>query len=170
MSSKKHIGHPSSRKRDNLQVEEQRDEPSPHSQIYESQPSSPPHHQHEVESVNIVQQPSSSRRSSRRSTREVSLPPSEPLPTVEPFSETYIRKKKKPFSSSQKERSAQLKVLEQSSTREAKVLTRSQAKGKEKLIESPTIEPRLPSQEIHVTESEVELLKEIELDVLVIVI
>ena len=112
-----------------------------------------------------MQQPSSSRRSSRRSTREVSLPPSEPLPIVEPFSETYIRKKKKPFSSSQKARSIQLKVLEQSSTREARVLTKSQAKDKEKLIKSPIVEPRLPSQEIHVTESDAELLKEIELDV-----
>ena len=69
-----------------MQVEEQRDQPSPHSQIHGSQPSSPPHRQHEVEPVNVVHQPSSSRRSSRRSTHEVSLPPLEPLPTVEPFS------------------------------------------------------------------------------------
>ena len=69
-----------------MQVEEQRDQSSPHSQIHESQPSSPPHRQYEVESVNIVQRPSSLRRSSRRSTREVSLPPSKPFPTVEPFS------------------------------------------------------------------------------------
>lgn len=98
------------------------------------------------------------------------MPPSEPLPPVQPFSEIYSRKKKKPSFSSQKERSTQLKVLEQSSNREPRVLTRSQAKGKDKLINSPTIEPRVPPQEIHATESEVELLKEIELDVLVTVI
>jgi hypothetical protein len=82
------------------------------------------------------------------------LSPPKPLPTVEAFSETYTRKNKKPFSSSQKVSSSQSKVLEKSSTREAMVLTRSQAKDKEKLIKSPTVEPRLTSQEIHVTESE----------------
>ena len=117
-----------------------------------------------------MQQPSSSRRLSRQSTREVSLPPSEPFPTVKPFLETYTRKKKKPFSSSQKVRSSQSKVLEQSSAREARVLTRSLAKEKEKLIESPTTEPRQPSPEIHVTESKAKLLKEVELDVPVTII
>ena len=48
MSCKKQIGRPSSRKRANLQVEEQRDEPSSHSQNHESQPPSPSHHRHEV--------------------------------------------------------------------------------------------------------------------------
>ena len=38
------------------------------------------------------------------------------------------------------------------------------------MIESPTVEPRLPSQKIHVIEYEAELLKEIELDVPVIVV
>ena len=98
------------------------------------------------------------------------MPSPEPLPTVEPFLETYTRKKKKPFSSSQKVRYAQLKVLEKSFAKEVRVLTRSLAKDKEKLIESPTTKPRLPSPEIHVTESEVELLKEVELDVPVTVV
>ena len=86
MFSKKPIGRPSSRRRASSQVEEKRDQSSPHSQIHGSQPSSPPHRQHEVESVNTVQQPSSSRRSSRRSTHEVSLHPLETPPTVQPFS------------------------------------------------------------------------------------
>lgn len=92
MFSKKRIGRPSSRRRASSQEEEQRDQSSPRSQIDRSQPSSPPHCQHEVESVNVVQQPSSSRRFSRRSTHEDSLPPLEPLPTVQPFSEIYSRK------------------------------------------------------------------------------
>ena len=170
MSSKKHIGHPSFRKRANLQVEEQRDEPYSHSQNHEIQPPSPSHHQHELEQENIVQQSSSSRRLAQRSTRKVGLPSPEPLPIVKPFSKTYTRKKKKPFSSSKKVRSAQPKVLEQSSAMEARVLTRSLAKEKEKLIESPTVEPRPPSPEIHVTEFEVELLKEVEIDVPITVV
>ena len=117
-----------------------------------------------------MQQSFSSRSLARKSTRKVGLPPLEPLPTVEPFSETYMRKKRKPFSSSQKVRSAQSKVLEQSFAREVRVLTRSLAKDKEKLIESPTTKPRLPSLEIHVTESEVEILKEVELDVPITVV
>ena len=38
------------------------------------------------------------------------------------------------------------------------------------MIASPTVEPRVPSQEIHVTESEAEILKEIDLDVPVTII
>lgn len=106
----------------------------------------------------------------RRSTRKVELPPPEPLPTIKPFSKTYMRKKKKPFSSFEKVRSAQSKISENSSAREARVLTRSLAKEKEKLIEPPIAELRSPSQEIHVTESEVELLKEVEIDMPVIVV
>lgn len=98
------------------------------------------------------------------------MPPSETLPIVQPFSEIYSKKKKKPSFSPQKERSTQLKVLEQSSNKEPRVLTRSQVKGKEKLIASPTVEMRVPSQEIHVTKSKVELLKEIDLDVPVTII
>lgn len=81
-----------------------------------------------------------------------------------------MRKKKRPFSFSQKVRSTQSKVLEKSSPREARVLTRSLAKEKEKLIESPIAELRLPSPEIHVTESEAELLKEVEIDIPVTVV
>ena len=47
-----------------------------------------------------------------------------------------------------------------STSREARVLTRSLAKGKGKLVEPPIVEVRSPSTEIHVTESEVEVLKE----------
>ena len=96
MFSKKPVGHPSSRRRASSREEEQRDQSSPHSQIHGSQPSSPPHRQHEVEPVNIVQQPSSSRRFSRRSTHEARLPPSKPLPTIQPFSEIYNKKRRNP--------------------------------------------------------------------------
>ena len=106
-----------------------------------------------------MQQSSSLETVAQSSTQKVGLPPPEPLPTVEPFSYTYMRKKKKPFSSSQKVRSAQSNVLEKSSAREARVLTRSLAKEKEKLIEPPTAELRPPSPEIHVTEYEVDFLK-----------
>ena len=47
-----------------------------------------------------------------------------------------------------------------SSSREARVLTRSSAKDKGKLIENPTGELMSPSTEIHLAESEVEVLKE----------
>ena len=98
------------------------------------------------------------------------MPPSETLPTVQPFLEIHSRKKKKPSFSPQKERSTQLKVLEQSSNREPRVLTKSQVKGKEKLIDSPTVEPKVQPQEIHVTKSKAKLLKEIDLDVPVTII
>jgi hypothetical protein len=112
-----------------------------------------------------MQQSSSSGKMARRSTRKVGIPPLEPLPTVKPFSKTYMRKKKRPFSSSQKVSYVQSKVSEKSSAREARVLTRSLAKEKKKLIEPPTAELRPPSPEIHVTESEAELLKEAEIDI-----
>ena len=102
MSSKKKIGCPKSKKRGNVQVEEQRDEPSSHSHNQEDEPS---HQQDEVEQGNTAQQSSYSGRMARRSARKVGLPPPDPLPTVKPFSETYVRKKKRPFSSSQKARS-----------------------------------------------------------------
>ena len=101
MSSKKKIGCPKSKKRVNIQVEEKRDEPSSHSHNQEDEPS---HQQDEVEQGNIVQQPFSSGRVARRSARKVGLPPLDPLPTVKPFLETYVRKKKRPFSFSQKAR------------------------------------------------------------------
>ena len=57
-----------------------------------------------------------------------------------------------------------------STSREARVLTRSLAKGKGKLGEPPTIELRSPSVEIHETESKVEVLKEAEVSTLALVI
>ena len=59
MSSKKKIGGPKSKKRGNVQVEEQRDEPSSHSHNQEDEPSPHSHHQDEAEQGNIVQQSSS---------------------------------------------------------------------------------------------------------------
>ena len=57
-----------------------------------------------------------------------------------------------------------------STSREARVLTRSLAKGKGKLIEPPTVEVKSPSEEIHVTESEAEVLKEAEVNTHVVVV
>lgn len=54
--------------------------------------------------------------------------------------------------------------------REARVLTRSLAKEKEKLVESPTVEVRSPSPKIHVTKSEVDILKEAEICIPVVVV
>ena len=62
MSSKKKIGRPKSKKRGNVQVEEQRDEPSSHSHNQEDEPSPHSHHQDEAEQGNNVQQSSSSGR------------------------------------------------------------------------------------------------------------
>ena len=57
-----------------------------------------------------------------------------------------------------------------STSRESRVLTRSSTKGKGKLIEPPIVELRSPSAKIHVTELEVEALKEVEVNTLVVVV
>ena len=57
-----------------------------------------------------------------------------------------------------------------STNREARVLTRSLAKGKEKLIQPPTVELRSPSAKIHVTKSEAEVLTEAEVSAPVVVV
>ena len=54
--------------------------------------------------------------------------------------------------------------------REARVLTRSLAKEKEKLVEPPIVELKPPSPEIHVTESEAEILKEAEISIPAVVV
>ena len=54
--------------------------------------------------------------------------------------------------------------------REVRVLTRSLAKEKGKLVEPPIVELRSPSLEIHVTESEAEVLKEAEISIPAIVV
>lgn len=59
MSSKKKIGHPKSKKRANVQVEEQRDEPSSHSHNQEDEPSSHSHKQDEADQRDTVQKSSS---------------------------------------------------------------------------------------------------------------
>ena len=105
MSSKKKMGHPKSKRRVNLQVEEQRPDPSSHSHNQEDEPSSHSHHQDEAEQGNTMHKSSSSGRLTRRSARKVGLAPPDPFPIVNPFSEMYVRNTKRPFSSSQKARS-----------------------------------------------------------------
>ena len=51
-----------------------------------------------------------------------------------------------------------------SSSREARVLTRSSAKNKGESIEPPTTETQSSSEDIHVTESEAEILREVEIN------
>ena len=51
-----------------------------------------------------------------------------------------------------------------SSSREARVLARSSAKNKGKSVEPPIAEAQASSEEIHVTESEVEILREAEIN------
>lgn len=94
MSSKKKMGRPKSKRKVNLQVEEQRIEPSSRS-----------HNQDEAEQGSTMQKSSSSGRLTRRSARKIGLLPSDPLPILKPFSEMYVRKKKRPFSSSQRAKS-----------------------------------------------------------------
>ena len=77
----------------------------------------------------------------------------------------YVRKKKRPFSSSHKARSPQLKAYEMFVRREARVLTRSLSREKGKLVEL-----RPPSPKIHVTESKEEVLKEVEISIPVVVV
>ena len=67
-------------------------------------------------------------------------------------------------SSTQKIESPQLKVSGVFSSREARVLTRSSAKNKGKSIEPPIVEAQSSSEEIHVTESEEEILREVEIN------
>ena len=55
-------------------------------------------------------------------------------------------------------------------SREARVLTRSLAKEKEKLVESPTVESKSPSPKIHVTESEAKVLKEVEISIPIVIV
>ena len=58
-----------------------------------------------------------------------------------------------------------MKAFEMSISREAKVLTRSLAREKEKIVEL-----RSPSPEIHVTESEAEVLREAEISTPIVVV
>ena len=92
-------------------MEEQRPELSSYSHNQEDGPSLLSHHQDEAEQGNTVHKSSSLGRLSQRSIRKVGLPPPDPLPTVKPFSKTYVKKKKRPFFSSQKARSPQSKPL-----------------------------------------------------------
>ena len=55
-------------------------------------------------------------------------------------------------------------------SREARVLARSLAKEKEKLVESPTVEPKSLSPEIHVTKSKEEILKEAKISIPAVVV
>ena len=57
-----------------------------------------------------------------------------------------------------------------STNKEARVLTRSLAKEKGKLVEPPTVEVRSPSAKIHVTKSEAEVLKEVEVSTPAVVV
>ena len=95
----------------------------------------------------------------RSSAHKLGIGPLDPLPILEPFSETYVRKKKRFPSSTQKTESPKLKVPSVSSRREARVLTRSSAKNKGKSIESPIAEAQSSLEEIHVTGSEAEILR-----------
>jgi hypothetical protein len=111
-----------------------------------------------------VKKSSSSSRLTRNSTRKSGIGPLDPLPILEPFSETYVRKKKRLSSSTQRAKSPQLKVYGVPSSREARVLTRSLAKNKGISIEPPTTEAQSSSEEIHVTESEPKILREAEIN------
>ena len=62
MSSKKMMGPPKSKRRVNLQVEEQRTEPSSHFHNQEDEPSSRSHNQDEAEQGSTMQKSSSSGR------------------------------------------------------------------------------------------------------------
>ena len=55
-------------------------------------------------------------------------------------------------------------------SREARVLTRYIAKENGKLVEPPIVELKSPSPEIHVTEFEVEVLKEAEVSTPIVVV
>lgn len=159
MSSKKKMGRPKSKRRVNPQVEEQEKELSSHS-----------HSQDNTKQESLVKKSSSSSRLTWSSTRKLGIGPLDPLPILKPFSETYGKKKKRLSSSTQREKSPQLKASGVSSSREARVLTRSSTKDKGKLIEHPTVENQSPSKEIHVTEFEVEVLKEVEVSTPTVVV
>ena len=95
MPSKKKMGRLKSKKRVNLQVEEQRPRPYSHSHNQEDEPSSCSHNQDEAEQGNTMQKSSSSRRLIRRSAQKIGLCPPDPLPIVKRFSEMYERKKRR---------------------------------------------------------------------------
>ena len=75
-------------------MEEQVKETSPHS-----------HNQDNVEQESLVKKSSSSSRLTQSSARKSGIAPLDPLPILKPFSETYVRKKNRPFSSSQRAKS-----------------------------------------------------------------
>jgi hypothetical protein len=89
---------------------------------------------------------------------------------LKPFSKTYVRKKKRHSSSTSRAESPQLNPSGVSSSREATVLTRSSARNKGKSIEPPTTEAQSPSEEIHVTECEEEILRELEISTPAIIV
>lgn len=153
MSSKKKMGRPKSKRRVNSQMEEQEKEVSSHS-----------HSQDKLEHEDLVKKSFSSNRLTRSSARKSSIGFSDPLPILEPFYETYVRKKRRLSSSTQRTESPQIKVSSMSSSREARVLTRSSTKNKGKSTEPTVAEAQSSSKDIHVTESEAKILREAEIN------
>ena len=123
MTSKKTMGRHKSKKRVKPQDEE-----------LEKEVSSQANSENSLEHLELGKKSSSSRRLTRSSSQKLGIGPSDPLPILEPFSETYVRKKKRFPSSAQEIKSPQVKVLGASCSREAMVLTWSSIKNKSKPV------------------------------------
>ena len=160
MSSKKKMGRPKNKKRVNPQEEEE----------LEKEVSSHSHIQNSSEHEELGKKSSSSSRLTQSSSRKLGISPSNPVPVLEPFYKTYVRKKKRFPSSTQETESPQLKIPGVSSIREARFLTRSSAKNKGKLVEPLIAEVQSLSEEIHVTESEAEILREARINTLTVIV
>ena len=102
-------------------------------------------------------------RLTQSSTRKLGIGPSDPLLALNPFLEIYTRKKRWFPSFAQEIESSKVKVLGASYNRETRVLTRFAARNRSKLVKLPEIEVQSLSDEIHVTESEAEILREVEI-------
>ena len=115
------------------------------------------------EHLGIERKSSSSSRLTRNSARKLGIRPSDPLPTLKPFSETYTRKKRWFPSSTQEIESPKVKIPGALYSRESGVLTRFTTRNRSKLVKPPKVEVQSSLDEIHVTESEAEILREAEI-------
>ena len=116
-----------------------------------------------LEHLELRGKSSSSRRLTRSSDQKLGIGPSDLLPAPKLFLENYARKKKRFSSSVQEIESPEVEAIGASYSRDIGVLTRFSTRNKSRPVESPEVENQSSSEEIHVIESEAEILREAEI-------
>ena len=151
-SRKKTMCCPKSKKRVNSQNKE-----------LEKDVSSQANNENGLEHLELGRNSSSSSRLTRSSTRKLGIGPSDPFLALKPFPETYTRKKNWVSSSAQEIESPKVNVPAASYSRETGVLTRFVVRNISTLVKPPEDDVQSSSDEIHVIESEAEILREVDI-------